>query len=48
MAERLKTQLLESDKSVDLVAGPGVFSAVCNKVFLQMILNLNANLRCIS
>ncbi len=23
MAERLKTQLLETDKTVDLVAGPG-------------------------
>ena len=28
MAERLKTQLLESDKMVDLVAGPGEESVV--------------------
>ena len=29
MAERLKTQLLESDIMVDLVAGPGEESVVC-------------------
>lgn len=33
MAERLKTKLLETDKMVDLVAGPGTVALVaCNFV----------------
>ena len=29
MAERLKTKLLETDKMLDLVAGPGMWWCVC-------------------
>ena len=35
MAERLKTKLLETDKMVDLVAGPGMPVAVVSTISIS-------------